>query len=102
MHDPPTNLYCRCALNPELMKHLRESLLAKNVFGNASGTIRYQAVDSHTAHELRPIVSKDMVGIEVNRVSVEEAPVFGSEKLPSAVVEKNRTAKRPDVLEPVG
>jgi hypothetical protein len=43
-----------------------------------------------------------MVGIEVNRVTVEEAPVFGSETSSSAVVEKDGTAKCPDVLKPVG
>jgi hypothetical protein len=43
-----------------------------------------------------------MVGIEVNRVSVEEAPVFGSETSSSAVIEKDGTAERPDLLEPVG
>jgi hypothetical protein len=43
-----------------------------------------------------------MVGIEVNWVGVEEAPFFGSEMSSSAVVEKDGTAERPDLLEPVG
>jgi len=90
------------ALGPEFMEQLRKCLLAKDLFGDTGGTIRCQAVDPHTAHEPRPIVSKDMVGIEVNRVSVEEAPVFGSETSSSAVIEKDGTAERPDLLEPVG
>jgi len=43
-----------------------------------------------------------MIGIEVNWVSVEEAPLFSSEMSSSAVVEKDGTAERPDLLEPVG
>jgi hypothetical protein len=84
------------------MKHLGKSLLAKNFFGNTGGTIRYQAVNPHTADEPHRIVRKDMVGIEVNWVSVEEAVLFGSEMSSSAIVEKDGTAERPDLLEPVG
>src|SRR5258707_1061336 len=40
-----------------------------------------------------------MVGIEVNWVSVEEAPLFSSEMSSSAVVEKDGTAERPDLFE---
>jgi hypothetical protein len=43
-----------------------------------------------------------MIGIAVNWVTVEEAPVFGSEMSSSAVIEKNGTPERPDLLEPVG
>jgi len=43
-----------------------------------------------------------MVGIEVNWVSVEEAVLFGSEMSSSAIVEKDGSAERPDLLEPVG
>jgi hypothetical protein len=39
-----------------------------------------------------------MVGIEVNWVGVEEAPLFSAEISSSAVVEKDRTAKRADLL----
>ena len=102
MHDPPTNLYRRCAVNPELMKHLGKSLLAQNFFSNTGGTNRCQAVDSHTAHEPHRVVRKNMIGIAVNWVTVEEAPVFGSEMSSSAVIEKNGTPERPDLLEPVG
>jgi hypothetical protein len=43
-----------------------------------------------------------MVSIGVDWVIVEEAPIFSFEMLPSAVVEKNRTPKRPDIIEPFG
>jgi len=43
-----------------------------------------------------------MAGIEVNWVSVEEAPLFGSEMSSSAVVEEDGAAERSDLLEPVG
>jgi len=43
-----------------------------------------------------------MVGIEVNWVGVEEEPLFSSEISSSAIVEKDGTAERPDLLEPVG
>jgi hypothetical protein len=91
MHNPAPNLYDLRALNPQLMEDLRECLLAQEFFGKTGGAIRCQAVNPHTAGENRPIVCKDMVGKEVNRVSVEEVSVFGSEMLPSAVVEKDGT-----------
>jgi hypothetical protein len=102
MHDPPPNLDCLRALSPEFMEHLWKCLLAKDLFGNTRETIRYQAVNPHTADEPHRIVRKDMIGIEVNWVSVEEAPLFSYEMSSSAVVEKDGTAERPDLLEPVG
>jgi hypothetical protein len=60
------------------------------VFGKTGGAIRCQPINPHTAGENRPIVCKDIVGKEVNRVSVEEASVFGSEMPPSAVYPKGR------------
>jgi hypothetical protein len=43
-----------------------------------------------------------MIGIAVNWISVRQAPLFGSEMSSSAVVEKDGTPERPDLLEPVG
>ena len=38
--------------------------------------------------------------MKVDRVVVKEAPVFSPETRPSAVVEEDQAADRPDVLEP--
>jgi ABC-type uncharacterized transport system fused permease/ATPase subunit len=42
-------------------------------------TIRYQAVDPHTADEPHRVVRKNMIGIAVNWISVKQTPLFSSE-----------------------
>ena len=87
MDDPPPGFYRFRARNSQFMEHCRESLCPKDSLGDTRWAVRYQAVDPHTADEPRTIVCKDMMGIEVNRVSVEEAAVTADKLRPAAVVE---------------
>ena len=102
MHDPAPDFYRFRARHSELMKHCRESLFPKDSLGDTRWAVQYQAVDPHAADEPRAIVRKDMMRIEVNRVSIEEASVTGDKLRPAAVVEQHGPTKRPDVGEPAG
>ena len=102
MHDPSPDFYCFRARNSEFMEHCRESLCPKDSLGDTHWAVRYQAIDPHTADKPRTIICKDMMGMEVNRISVEEAAVTADKLRPAAVVEQHGPTKRPDAGEPAG
>jgi hypothetical protein len=89
MHNPPPDFYRLGARYSEFMEHCRESPFPKDSLGDTRWAVRYQAVDPHAADEPRTITCKDMMGIEVNRVSIEEASITGDKLRPFAVVEQH-------------
>ena len=102
MHDPAPDFYRFRARHSELMEHRRKCPFPKDSLGDTRWAVRYQTVDPNTADEPRTIVCKDMMGIEVNRVSVDEASVTSNKLLAAAVVEQHGPTKRPEVGEPAG
>jgi cellulose biosynthesis protein BcsQ len=104
--DGPVSV-CLISLKGGVGKSTICALLARRAYTRRPLDVLAVDLDAQ-AHLSQALMHNDydrfllMVGMEVDRVIVAKAPVCGPEIRPSAVVEKDQAAERPDVRDPVG